>query len=68
MASPKGIWYRYNDDYLTYLEASIAEIDAEYHPEYDFTTAIHNAFVERKSGDSKYDYPGGIEWRSVGQR
>lgn len=44
----KGIWYRYNDDYLTYLEASIAEIDAEYHPEYDFTTAIHNAFVERK--------------------
>ena len=44
----KGIWYRYNDDYLTYLEASIAEIDAEYHPEYDFTTAIHNAFVERR--------------------
>lgn len=44
----KGTWYRYNDDYLTYLEASIAEIDAEYHPEYDFTTAIHNAFVERK--------------------
>lgn len=44
----KGVWYRYNDDYLTYLEASIAEIDAEYHPEYDFTKGIHNAFVEKK--------------------
>lgn len=49
----KGIWYRYNDDYLTYLEASIAEIDAEYHPEYDFTTAIHNAFVERRYAAEK---------------
>lgn len=59
----KGIWYRYNDDYLTYLEASIAEIDAEYHPEYDFTTAIHNAFVERKYAEEKdsADYAGKTE-------
>lgn len=44
----KGVWYKYNDDYLTYLEESIAEIDAEYHPEYDFTTAIYNTFIEEK--------------------
>lgn len=44
----KGVWYRYNDDYLTYLEASIAEIDAEYHPEYDFSVDMHNAFIARK--------------------
>lgn len=56
----KGVWYRYNDDYLTYLEASIAEIDTEYHPKYDFTTAIHNAFVERKYTEEKDsdDYAG----------
>lgn len=52
----KGVWYRYNNDYLTYLEASIAEIDTEYHSEYDFSTAIHNAFVDRKYADEK-DYP-----------
>lgn len=59
----KGVWYRYNDDYLTYLEASIAEIDAEYHPEYDFTTAIHNAFIERKYAEEKDsdDYAGKSE-------
>ena len=59
----KGIWYRYNDDYLTYLEASIAEIDTEYHPQYDFTTAIHNAFVERKYAEEKDsdDYAGKSE-------
>lgn len=49
----KGIWYRYNDDYLTYLEASVAEIDTEYHSEYDFTTAIHNTFVEGRYSAEK---------------
>lgn len=42
----KGVWYQYNDDYLNYLKASIAEIETEYHPEYDFSTTLHNAFVE----------------------
>ncbi len=51
----KGVWYRYNDDYLTYLEASIAEIDAEYHPEFDFTAGIHNAFVDKKYSAEKDD-------------
>ncbi len=32
----KGIWYKYNEDYLNYLRDSIAEIPVEYHPEFDF--------------------------------
>ena len=51
----KGVWYRYNDDYLAYLRDSIAEIDAEYDPKYDFTTAIHNAFVEARYREEKND-------------
>ena len=51
----KGVWYRYNDDYLAYLRDSIAEIDAEYDPKYDFTTAIHNAFVEARYREEKDD-------------
>lgn len=49
----KGVWYKFNDDYLAYLRDSVAEIDAEYHPEYDFTAAIHNAFLEKKFADEK---------------
>ena len=26
----KGLWYQYNDDYLSYLRDSISEIAAEY--------------------------------------
>ena len=54
----KGIWYKFNDDYLTYLADSIAEIDVEYHPEFDFTTQIHDTFVDERfdaeRGDPKY--------------
>lgn len=42
----KGIWYQYNDDYLKYLRDSIAEIRAEYHPSYDFTSQKHMDFIE----------------------
>ena len=42
----KGIWYRFNADYLNYLRDSISEIDCEYHPEYDFSDAIHSAFID----------------------
>ena len=42
----KGIWYQYNDDYLEYLRASIAEIQTEYNPAYDFSEAMHAAFIE----------------------
>lgn len=51
----KGVWYRHNDDYLAYLRDSIAEIDVEYDPKYDFTTAIHNAFVEARYREEKDD-------------
>lgn len=44
----KGVWYYYNDDYLNYLRDSIAEIDAEYHPEFDFTKKDHLDFLESK--------------------
>lgn len=42
----KGIWYRYNDDYLNYLYDSIAEIKVVYHHEYDFPSEIHDKFIE----------------------
>lgn len=42
----KGDWYRFNTDYLNYLRDSISEIDCEYHPEYDFSDAIHSAFID----------------------
>lgn len=44
----KGTWYSYNDDYLSYLKDSIKEIDAEYHPEYDFDSEEYADFIDRK--------------------
>ncbi len=41
----QGIWYRYNDDYISYLEASIDEIETEYNPQYDFSDIVHNSFI-----------------------
>lgn len=52
----KGIWYSFNKDYLTYLQDSIAEIDAEYHPEYDFTAQDYNAFIEEQF-ETEYEKP-----------
>lgn len=49
----KGVWYQYNEDYLAYLQDSIAEIDAEYHPEFDFTSVMHDQFVNSKYGQEK---------------
>lgn len=43
----KGEWYKFNDDYLSYLFGSISEIPTEYHPEYDFTATIHNSFIDK---------------------
>lgn len=54
----KGIWYRYNYDYLRYLRDSLAEIDIEYHPEFDFSSEIYNKYIEslykEKKDDSKF--------------
>lgn len=42
----KGIWYRYNDDYLTYLRDSLSEIPIEYHSEYDFSSDKFNDYID----------------------
>lgn len=42
----KGVWYKYNDDYLTYLQDSLAEIAIEYHSEFDFSSQCHNDYIE----------------------
>lgn len=42
----KGVWYRYNDDYLTYLRDSLAEIAIEYHAEYDFSSDKYNEYID----------------------
>lgn len=44
----KGIWYKYNKDYLACLKDSIAQIHVEYHPEYDFDNNIYDNFIEGK--------------------
>lgn len=48
-----GEWYKFNDDYLNYLSASITEIPVEYHPEYDFSATIHNSFLNEKFEEEK---------------
>lgn len=40
----KGEWYRYNDDYVSTLNASISNIDAIYNPQYDCTEASLKEF------------------------
>ena len=49
----KGVWYQYNEDYLSYLQNSIAEITVEYHPEFDFTKMVHDQFIDRKYEQEK---------------
>lgn len=53
-----GKWYVFNQDYLTYLNDSIKEIESFYYPEYDFNDTIHNSFIDSKyeaeKGDAKY--------------
>ncbi|MBA4686350.1 MAG: TIGR04141 family sporadically distributed protein [Candidatus Galacturonibacter soehngenii] len=49
-----GKWYKYNDDYLSYLKDSLSEILVEYHSEYDFTSIIHNSFINDKFVTEKF--------------
>lgn len=51
----KGIWYQYNDDYLSYLSDSIAEIEVRYEPAYDFSEAAHDRFINQKYDEEKDD-------------
>lgn len=41
-----GEWYRFNRDYLSYLNNSIKEINSFYFEKYDFNDQVHNDFVE----------------------
>ncbi len=52
----KGKWYFYNDDYLEYLEDSLAEIDVIYKPEYDYNTDLHERFILDKYEAEKDEY------------
>lgn len=47
----KGKWYICNDDYINYLSDSIAEIDVEYNPKYDFSRQRWENYVEQKIGE-----------------
>ena len=49
----KGKWYRFNDDYLDYLRESIAEIDVEHYPEFDFTKQHYNDFLQEKFNEER---------------
>lgn len=41
-------WYRFNDDYLTYLNESVDTVSACYNSQYDFNDNIHNHFIDEK--------------------
>jgi len=49
----KGVWYKYNDDYLQYLKDSLQEIDVIYNPYYDFTKTQYNDFIDKKYVEEK---------------
>lgn len=42
----KGVWYKYNDDYLEYLRDSLAEIETIYNRQFDFSDSIHNSYID----------------------
>ena len=44
----RGRWYRCNDDYIAYLSNSLAEIDVEYHQEFDFSNRQWSEYIARK--------------------
>lgn len=44
----KGEWYEFNDDYLSYLQDSIDEIDVEYDPQYNFGEKELSKYREEK--------------------
>lgn len=44
----KGQWYKYNDDYIHYLQDSISEIEVEYNPDFDFLPETYDAFLEER--------------------
>jgi hypothetical protein len=55
----KGKWYRFNDDYLGYLSASLDEINVIYDQEFNFTSTAHDKFVldkyNKEAGQPEFD-------------
>lgn len=56
----KGEWYSFNDDYVQYLQDSIAELDVVYNPQFDFSNTKLSEYVETKYQEEKEcaDYSG----------
>ena len=56
----KGEWYSFNDDYVQYLQDSIAELDVIYDSRFDFSNKKLSEYVERKYQEEKdcIDYAG----------
>lgn len=56
----KGEWYSFNDDYVQYLQDSIAELDVIYDSRFDFPYKKLSEYVERKYQEEKdcIDYAG----------
>lgn len=51
----KGVWFKYNDDYLQYLKESMQEINIIYDPFYDFTQTQYDNFIDLKYNEEKND-------------
>ena len=49
----KGEWYSFNDDYVQYLQDSIAELDVVYDSRFDFSNTKLSEYVERKYQEEK---------------
>ena len=49
----KGEWYSFNDDYVKYLQDSIAELDVVYDSQFDFSNKKLSEYVERKYQEEK---------------
>lgn len=49
----KGEWYSFNDDYIQYLQDSIAELDVIYDSRYDFSKKKLSEYVSKKYQDEK---------------
>lgn len=48
-------WYMFNQDYLTYLNDSIKEIETTYNESYDFLNTDHEQFLDEKYLEEKDD-------------
>lgn len=48
-----GKWYKFNQDYLTYLNNSLKEVPTVYNSDYDFSDEIHNDFINNKYEEEK---------------